>query len=626
MANSFSLGLLILLMGVWPVWGQTTTTAPATQPQRPTAKEILARLQPGHPRLILTAARLAELKQQCETDAWLKESLNTNRQHADFLLKQLPRKYEIPDGLRLLATSRDVLDRVQKLALVYRLTGHKDYLDRLWKELDAVAQFPDWNPKHFLDTAEMTAALAIGYDWCFDSWTPAQRETLVTAIRKFGFTPGLERIKRQEWWTVSKYNWNQVCFGGLMAGAIALADVAPDDAGAILEAGIANLPLALATYAPDGGWAEGPGYWDYATRYTIYALAGLQTGLGTDYGLSDIPGLDHAGQFPLVVSGPTGKTFNFSDAKSGMIVSPNFWWLAQRYQQPLWAQHQHLNSKRAILDMIWYDPALLNAKAPALSLDHYVRTVEVFTARSQADDPKALWVAFKAGSNQVGHAQLDIGTFVLESGGFRFIEDLGSDDYNLPGYFGKARWDYYRLRAEGHNTLAFNLGKTPDQDSKADTTIQQFITRPQWASAVADLTPAYLPHITKVQRGVAMVQRQAVLVQDEITIDKPANFYSFFHTRAKVEIHDAGKRAVLTAPSGAGLEIVLAEGAGKLEVLPAGPLPESPQPEKQDANEGVKKVALRQTLPAGKHRYAIWLLPAGSKIPELKLTALADWK
>ena len=25
--------------------------------------------------------------------------------------------------------------------------------------------FPDWNPKEFLDTAEMTHAVAIGYDW-----------------------------------------------------------------------------------------------------------------------------------------------------------------------------------------------------------------------------------------------------------------------------------------------------------------------------------------------------------------------------------------------------------------------------------------------------------------------------
>ena len=33
---------------------------------------------------------------------------------------------------------------------------------------------------------------------------------------------------------------------------------------------------------------------------------------------------------------------------------------------------------------------------------------------------------------------------------------MGPDDYNLPGYFGKRRWNYYRLRAEGHNTLTID--------------------------------------------------------------------------------------------------------------------------------------------------------------------------
>ena len=28
-------------------------------------------------------------------------------------------------------------------------------------------------------------------------------------------------------------------------------------------------------FAPDGGWAEGPGYWNYATSYNVYMLAAL---------------------------------------------------------------------------------------------------------------------------------------------------------------------------------------------------------------------------------------------------------------------------------------------------------------------------------------------------------------
>ena len=77
----------------------------------------------------------------------------------------------------------------------------------------------------------------------------------------------------------------------------------------------------------------------------------------------------------------------------------------------------------------------------------------VVTMRSSWDDPNARFVGFKGGDNKVNHSHADLGTFVLDAMGYRWAMDLGPDDYNLPGYFGKERWNYYRLRTEGHNTL-----------------------------------------------------------------------------------------------------------------------------------------------------------------------------
>ena len=33
----------------------------------------------------------------------------------------------------------------------------------------------------------------------------------------------------------------------------------------------------MRSFAPDGGWAEGPGYWAYATHYNVFYLAALQS-------------------------------------------------------------------------------------------------------------------------------------------------------------------------------------------------------------------------------------------------------------------------------------------------------------------------------------------------------------
>jgi hypothetical protein len=115
-------------------------------------------------------------KQNVQYEAWYQKL----RAAGEKTLVASPSKYEIPDGLRLLATSRRVLDRVSQLAMLYQLDGDKA-LGRSRLERDGSGgQLPRLDPKHFLDTAEMTHAFAIGYDWLYDAWTPEQRRCCAT--------------------------------------------------------------------------------------------------------------------------------------------------------------------------------------------------------------------------------------------------------------------------------------------------------------------------------------------------------------------------------------------------------------------------------------------------------------
>ena len=130
--------------------------------------------------------------------------------------------------------------------------------------------------------------------------------------------------------------------------------------------------------------------------------------------------------------------------------------------------------------------------------------------RGKWDDPNALFVACKAGYNQVNHGHLDVGGFVLDALGTRWARDLGSDDYNLPDYWGKAkdatRWTYYRLNSHSHNvpTLA---GQNQDVLAKAKFTKFAAGT-PDGGSAIIDLTSAYAPASRQTLRGIAR-HRQA---------------------------------------------------------------------------------------------------------------------
>ncbi len=550
---------------------------------------ILQTVRPQHPRLLMSSNDFVRLRNEVATDSTLRAWQQQLVRRANDMLAAPPSRYEIPDGLRLLFTSRRVLDRVTTLALLYRLDGHRRYAERAWQELSAAAKFPDWNPRHFLDTAEMTHAFAIGYDWLYDVWTPEQRRSLREAIVQKGLLPARDCYRGaspHKWWVSSRFNWNQVCNGGIGMGALAVADEEPELAGEILAAARKSLPLAMTEYVPDGAWAEGPGYWHYATAYNVVFLAALDTALGTDFGLSKLPGFDKAGEFPLHITGPLDRTFNYADADDRPIVAPEMFWLARRFQRPDFAAYQLRHAKAEPYDLIWYAPG----KSEDRPLDKYFAHAEVVTMRSAWNDPRAIFVGFKAGSNKVGHSQLDLGTFVLDAFGYRWAVDLGRDDYNLPGYFGDRRWTYYRLRAEGHNTLVFNPGERPDQNPDASTTITSFASASNLCVAVADLSAAY--GIGRVRRTVALRDRDSVLIQDEIQSSKSADLWWFMHTPAEIVLSDDGKTATLRQ----GKEILVArvhspDSAGFV-VMDAKPLPTSPQPARQADNAGIRKLAI----------------------------------
>ncbi len=300
---------------VAPALSLTGAEAPKPAVAIPPATNILARLNQGHPRLLAAAEDFAQLKQRVAADSQLQAWHTKLRSEAEEILSAAPSRYEIPDGKRLLATSRRVMRRVYTLALLHRLDGDPRYAERAWQELAAAAAFPDWNPRHFLDTAEMTHAFAIGYDWLYDVWTPEQRATLRRAMVEKGLKPALKLYRARSGWTRSRHNWNQVCNGGIGMGALALAEVEPQLAGEVLHGALESIQLAMAEFAPDGAWKEGPGYWNYATFYNVVFLAGLQTALGTDFGLSRMAAFDQTGLFPIYLTGPLGRTFNYADGE-----------------------------------------------------------------------------------------------------------------------------------------------------------------------------------------------------------------------------------------------------------------------------------------------------------------------
>ncbi len=507
------------------------------------AKDPLATLRHGHPRIIATEAEIARVRALVRDSAGARRIYEQLKQEAVGLEAAPTVEYKLV-GPRLLTQSRRCLDRVYKLALLYRLDGERRYLDRAMRELRAAAGFPDWNPSHFLDTAEMTHAFAIGYDWLYGGLSPEDRTLLRRAIVEKGIDPALPYYRENKWWVTVRHNWNQVCNGGIGIGALAVAEEEPGKARYVLEHALQSIRLPMAEYEPDGGWSEGPGYWHYATRYNVYFLAALETALGQTFGLAGEPGFRKAGRFRIYFSSPVNLTFNYADAGARVEPAAEMFWMARRFGEPAYAwdeQRRLAGAQPEALDLVWYEPESRSPKAAGWPLNAAFRSVEVAFLRGDWEDPNTSFVGVKGGDNGANHSHLDLGSFVLDAEGTRWATDLGPDDYNLPGYFGVQRWTYYRLRTESHNTLLID-GENQDVKGRAKIVGQRFGKRV--SDVYIDLTAAYPRKLKRWLRGVAMGSGKYIALSDDIAAAEPVAVVWNMLTDARVDLH--GNRARLT--------------------------------------------------------------------------------
>jgi hypothetical protein len=576
------------------------------------SKDVLRTLRTEHPRIYLTGPEWTRLKQRVQSDPLAKRWYEQCQKSAARILKEPPVEHVLI-GPRLLDKSRRALDRISTLAALYRLDGDRAKLERARKELLTVCAFPDWNPSHFLDTAEMSNAVGIGYDWLYDDLSPADRATIKKALVELGLKEGLKVYRDHRWWAVAVHNWNQVCNGGMTVGALAIADEEPALAAEIVAAGRESIQKAMHTFAPDGGWPEGPGYWGYATMYNVFYLNAIDSALGTDFGLKAFPGFSVTGGHRIEFVGPIGRTFNYADAHDGAGTAAQMLWFARAFQHPEYARHEiaRVGDRPSIWHLLYLNALPEKLDAEPQPLDAVYRGIDVAYLRGAWDDPKAFFIGFKGGDNKANHSHLDLGSFVLDALGQRWGLDLGSDEYNLPGYFGKERWTYFRLRTESHNTLT--LG-TDNQDPKAAAPLLAFHSAPARSLAVADLSAAYRPKVEKSIRGIELLDRSRVVVQDEVEAKEPVELRWNFLTRAKIDAK--GDHATLTL-GGETLEARILEPTGvEFAVLGANP------PEPQAQQPDVHNLAIR--LPKGKSaRLVVQFAAPGA--PRAAVEPLRSW-
>jgi hypothetical protein len=591
------------------VWTALPFRAPAASPAA--EHNILEGLRPEHPRLYLSAAEWKSLWQLIANDRLLNRWFVTLATAADEIRATPPRTPPSPPQSIATMTSRLIVGEMTTVAGIYRLTKDPALGARAKEEVLALAGYPDWSPESFLACAEATFAEAVGYDWAYELLSPEERAVVRRAIIEKGLKPGLEYHKANRHWASRGDNWNQVCNGGLIVGALAIASEEPEVARELLTSACRNLRKALANYDPDGGWAEGPGYWHYGSGYLVRALAALQSALGTDFSLENSPGVAETGNFRMHDTGAFNYTFNFSDGDTMLWPAPWMFWFARQFNRPEYAIHERwaFDQHPTIFHLIWSRGPAPSAELPHdLKRDALFRNIDTACFRSAWQDPSAAYLGFKCGYNSVGHGHLDYGSFVFDSQQERWAIDLGAE-YYVPGYFGPERWTFFRASNHSHNTLTINGGL---QDSRVRSPIVAFLSTPDRAFAVGDLSKTYRLPEKAVRRGCALLHRRDVLVQDDLTSPESLDVVWNMFTRAETKLN--GREAMLTLRGARMHARLLSPAKAVFEVGPAeAPAGQSQQPDVHSLRIHVKTSAGRT------ERIAVFLTPnQEGKAPELE--------
>lgn len=622
---------LIRSLGICALLAATAACTPACAAAAASG-DPLASLYPQHPRLLFHQQEMAAIRKAVASDpfvaAWYKQQLAMGEK-----LLTTPANVYVIEGPEhtLLATARNLEGRIFTLAGLYRINGDRRFADRAIQEMLATAAFPDWYPTHFLDDAEITAALGLGYDWLYDVLTPEQRATLRTAIATKGLDQWIQRIDSGDAIHHEHNNWNQVCNGGESVGALAIAEDEPVRARRILDHAHDAIADIMKLFAPDGGFEEGPGYWNYATSYNVLYIAALDSALGADGGAAEATGFDRTVDYHIQSTGPTLQFANFGDAHPDVYPAPQVFWFARRFHRPAYAEierpivlNPHLNpseqkesNRFSMLGLLWSAlPPVTGDNAPLPLEENFKRVAQAYM-RGAWNDPQTWYVAFKGGDAHASHGHLDLGSFVLDALGQRWASDLAGDSYGLPGYFGRQRWSYYRLRTEGHNTLTVD-GQNQDLDANAPLIASG--TSDQSRSAIADLGSAYKTRLAAWKRGVALIEKKRVLVQDELTPSaQPVHVVWNLHTFAAVKIAGDGRSATLSLGGATLVARILAPAGARFSTASTQP------PPPQEPNPGLTNLIITLDQAAGPQTIAVeFAEPADNAA--VKVKPLSDWK
>ncbi|OEK07971.1 hypothetical protein A8C32_16040 [Flavivirga aquatica] len=521
-----------------------------------TTEYLQKNIKKSLPRLVYTKKIVKKVKSKLKKDPVLQNLYTAIKLNANNIYTQPTLKREII-GRRMLDVSRELLYRINILGFIYLMEEDEKALQRINNELVAVCNFTNWNAKHFLDVGEMALGVALALDWTQGNLP----KSTITLTKKALIEKALKItwLKNKKTWGISKIhtNWNQVCQGGLIAAAIAIADDDPELAAKTIHRALDGLPNGLKAYAPDGAYPEGSTYWQYATSYSVTTIEMFKSAFCTDFGHYDTPGFKESALFRSLSNSHSDLIYNYFDCrptrnKNGDIILAWFamksgidnFFERERFLLPL--KDMDKLSRFSGIAMSWISAykEKSNIEIPTVWKGDGVNPIAIF--KSRKTDKHKYFLGCKGGKAGLSHGNMDAGSFVFDLNGVRWSLDIAQQDYHKIEKTGFNLWsngqnaDRWKLLSKnnyGHSTITINNEKFK---SNAFAPLIDFKENDQ-PKVSFDLTSMYGENIKKTIRSFIKDSPSSLLIEDTLeTSEKTKTITWQMITTANISINKTG--------------------------------------------------------------------------------------
>ena len=368
----------------------------------PLQTSVRAQTTAGHPRLMLTPKRLAEL--QHTVTSTHPSHWNLVLASADeFTNRSIPYMQNANNDFRVLG------DTLPVLGLVYRVTGDTRYLDAAIQWVQSLLDVPNWNGSQNLGRSSWMVGCALIYDWLFDELGLDLRQRMRT--RLIAEARHIE-VDNSDFRALSNHLLIETTAMGMTGLALQGEDTYAERCLEIAD----GWTDYIITHAPqDGSWGEGVQYWQYGLGYFLRFLeASVSAGSKNYY-----PGyswLSKTGYFPIYFSLPNRPTevINFGDCSSKRYLPSFLLYVPAKQYGNAFFQDFGVKMdtgephKLSWMDFLSYDVSLVRKDIHQLPTLHHFSDNDFVTMRSSWE-PDATLIGFRsgpaAGHRNQGHPQ-----------------------------------------------------------------------------------------------------------------------------------------------------------------------------------------------------------------------------